>query len=326
MYSAVAAPVVALGLAALDDKSLTEAVDIAGDVGIHAFDIQLDSSLKLRRSLPLGSTDKLSHVKSALAAQGTEIVCVSNVRDVELLLGPHDFHADAICDGAPSSKIAHAQRAAVEAIDTAASLGVRFVRLYLGCPDHLLMFPWHGVMLDWNDNINRLITPVLPILRHAREQQVRICVEPHPRQAIFDLQSYIYANRLLSAEGESLGLCFDPANLSAGGLDPLTYLRALNAPPEFVHVKDVEHWRLASPPRGRGWKRYGPGVPVRFRVIGSGCLDWPRIRDCLLDMKFDGALVIELEDMLIDPLPALAEAKRHCDRLFVAQSQRDQWW
>ena len=66
-----------------------------------------------------------------------------------------------------------------------------------------------------------------------------------------------------------------------------------------VHAKDLQLWRGIGVPPGRGWSRYGPQPPIRFRALGLGQLDWPRIVSTLVDEGFDGVLYAEHEDVLL---------------------------
>ncbi|GAA0729781.1 sugar phosphate isomerase/epimerase [Dactylosporangium roseum] len=317
---------VALGLAALGDVTFTEALDLATGLGFRAFDIQLDSTLAMTRSLPADPVATAELLARELSAHDAEIVCVSNVRDAELLLGPYGQHTDAVRTGDRPAKIRHARAAARHAIDVAAALRCRHVRLYFGCPDHLLMFPWHGLPLTWRHNVERMVEAIAGLLDHAADRGVTVCVEPHPRQVVFDLPSLLDARSLLAETARSIGLCLDPANLAAGGIDPYSYVYALPEPPQFVHMKDVEFWSLPTVPPGPGWKHYGRGRPVRFRNTGSGSLEWPRLRDSLVDIGFTGVAVVEFEDLMVNRSVGLARARAATEELFAAPGTEAQWW
>lgn len=318
---------IALGSAAFGDYDLPTALSLTAAAGFTALDLQLDSTLVTTQSVDLTSDGGLAQMRRSVEDAGLTVACVSNVRDVELLLGPHGRHSDGVLRGGANQKIAHARRAALRTVDAAVALGTPYVRLFFGCPDHLLAFPWHGFDESWSENLRILVAQAAEILEYAARRDVLICVEPHPRQAIFDRPSLDEARALLATRGHNIGLCLDPANLVAGGLDALNYIISLACPPEFVHFKDVEVWSAATTPRGPGWRRYGPGRPVRFRAVGDGDLRWPRIRDALVDLDFDGTVVVEHEDLLTSRMPSLRHALAAAQRLFASDATAvAQWW
>lgn len=316
----------ALGLAAFGDHDLPDALARAAAAGFTAVDLQLDSTLPMTGSVDLTSEAGLARLRDQVAAEGLTAVCVSNVRDAELLLGPHGRHSDGVLVGSAAQKRAHAVRWSRWTVDAAVALGSPFARLYLGCPDHLLMFPWHGLAAGWSENLEVLAASAAEVFGYARERGVTVCVEPHPRQAIFTLPSFQQASRLLADDGHRLGMCLDPANLVAGGLDALEYVEAMTAPPEFVHFKDVETGPSGRSPRGPGWRQYGPGRPVRFRNAGRGELPWPSLRDRLFDLGFAGTVVIEFEDLTVPREAGIADALDAARRLFAGPTTREQWW
>lgn len=313
---------IALGSAAYGDVECTAVVAATAELGFTGLDLQIDSTQ------PFGRTLDADRLASELSAQAIDAVCVSNVRDVELLMGPHDFHSDAVLAGPPAAKIAHARQQARRTIELAARLDVAFVRFFFGCSDHLLQFPWHGLKYDWDDNVAALAERSAELFAYATASGVTICLEPHPRQTVYDLPSLLRFRALMATNGFDVGLCFDPANVLAAGHDPVAFVHHLDRPPEFVHFKDVERWASPTPPRGPGWKRYGPGPQVRFRSAGKGELPWMRLRDALFDLGFEGTVVIEYEDLLTRREVGIPEALEIARRLFDldVDATQAQWW
>ncbi|SEN20438.1 sugar phosphate isomerase/epimerase family protein [Actinacidiphila rubida] len=283
----------AVGMAVYSDLDWRSAVDRAAAEGYRALDLQLDSDSLLTQSMQRDGTAVLAR---HLAHRGLTVACVSNVRDTELLLGPHTAHTDALCPGDAPRKEAHARAWAHRVLTWAQELSAPLVRMYFGCPDHLLMFPWHGYPADWPDNVRIFASKVAGIAADAESRGLRLCVETHPRQALFRVAAIDQARARFARDGLGLGLCFDPANIEAGNLDAHGYLGALSPAPEVVHLKDVEIWRASTPPPGPGWRSYGPGAMCRFRDFGRGQLDWDRLGRGLTAAGFTGTLVAEFED------------------------------
>jgi sugar phosphate isomerase/epimerase len=137
------------------------------------------------------------------------------------------------------------------------------------------------------------------VLATARDAGVTVLLETHPKQVIYDRAS---AELLLSAAAEwtgTLALCIDPANMAALGHDPVQAVRGWRDRLAAVHAKDLQTWAGGDAPAGRGWSRYGPGPPVRFRALGLGALDWPAIVTALVDEGFAQVLYLEHEDVLL---------------------------
>jgi sugar phosphate isomerase/epimerase len=137
------------------------------------------------------------------------------------------------------------------------------------------------------------------VLLAAREAGVVVALEPHPKQVIYDRAS---AEMLFAADPQwrdALALCVDPANLAAMGHDPVEAVRGWRSSLAAVHAKDLQTWAGRAGPPGRGWSRYGPGPPVRFRALGLGTLDWPAIVSALIDEGFEKVLYVEHEDVLL---------------------------
>lgn len=287
-----------LCLAAYGGKDLHTALTAAGRHGELRLDVPTDSTLGLIDPLRCATDDEyLTEVHRALA--GVAVECVSNSRDAQLLLGPHDRHTDPVRAGTVEEKRAHARDCATGAIRLAERIGAPTVRLLPGCPDFGRWLSWWGSDVSWSDNIAVFGEQMEPIVLRAREAGVRILLEPHPKQVVYDRTS---VELLLAATvpwHDVLGLCVDPANLAAAGHDPVAAVRGWGSYLVAVHAKDLQRADGATQPSGAGWTRYGPQPPIRFRALGLGGLDWPSIVAALQDEHFDGVLYVEHEDTLL---------------------------
>jgi sugar phosphate isomerase/epimerase len=287
-----------LCLAAYGGAGLATALKHAAEWGSLSLDVPTDSTLGLvdaRRCLDdLGYLDEVADVLT-----DSTITCVSNSRDAQLLLGPHGPHTDPVLTGTVEEKRAHAVAWALGSIRLAERIGAGAVRLLVGCPDFARWLSWWGSKVSWADNVAEFFDHAEPVLRAARDAGLVVLLEPHPKQIVYDRAS---AELVLAAATEwpgMLGFCVDPANLAAMGYDGVGAVIGWGERMVAVHAKDLERCTTIGAPPGDGWSRYGPHPPIRFRALGLGELDWPRIVSALLDEGFDGVLYVEHEDVLL---------------------------
>lgn len=294
-----------LCLAAFGGTDLATAVGQAGELGPLCLDVPTDSTLGLVDPLRCASDDGyLGEVADTLA--GTRVTCVSNSRDAQLLLGPHGPHTDPVRVGDATAKRAHATACSLGAIRLAERLGAASVRLLPGCPDFGRWLSWWGSDVSWADNVAEFREHADVVVRAARAAGVRLLLEPHPKQIVYDRAS---AELVFDANPDwhdVLGLCVDPANLASTGHDPVAAVGGWGDRMVAVHAKDLQRSRTATAPSGPGWSRYGPQPPIRFRALGLGELDWPAIVAALQDEGFDGVLYVEHEDTLLPRAQSIA--------------------
>jgi sugar phosphate isomerase/epimerase len=314
-------PEIGLCLAAFADRSFLDALEALSALEISVVDLPTDSVFPMSHSRP-----EPDEVRRRLEDAGVRVACVSNSRDTQLLLGPHGPHTDGVLAGSPAAKIEHARRAARDAIEMGALLGAPCVRLMLGCPDYGRWLRWPGSEVDWSDNVAAFVDEAIPLAEEAADHGMQLCIEPHVKQVAFDTASLAACMAGVRDGDRDLGLCFDAANIAAIGYDPVGFLLTTGLVPAFVHAKDLERASSAEPP-GRGWVRYGPQPPVRFRAVPWGELDWARIVTCLAEIGFTGPVLIEHEDVLVDPELGIAGAQRYLASLRMGgEAPRPPWW
>lgn len=261
-------------------------------------DVPTDSTLGLVDPLRCAAERSyLDEIAAALA--GRPVGCVSNSRDAQLLLGPHGPHTDPVRRGDAAVKRAHALSCGLGTIRLAERVGAAAVRLLPGCPDFGRWLSWWGSDVGWADNVAEFRTHAEPLLAAARDAGLRLLLEPHPKQVVYDRASAELLFESTVDWSDVLGLCVDPANLAATGHDPAGAVRGWGPRMVAVHAKDVQRWTGSGRPAGPGWSRYGPQPPIRFRALGLGELDWPLIVATLLDEGFAGVLYVEHEDALL---------------------------
>ena len=320
---------VGLCLAAYGGLGLPAALAEAADHGPLCLDLPTDTTIGLvdaRRCSDDGEyRDEIAKAVAGLG-EGWPVTCVSNSRDAQLLLGPHGPHTDPVSPGTAQDKRAHAVRCAVGSIRLAERLGVPMVRLLVGCPDFARWLSWWGSDVSWADNIAEFFARAEPVLRIASEAGVTVLLEPHPKQIVYDRSS---AEELLCAAGrwsDVLALCIDPANLAAIGHDPVTAVTGWHARLAAVHAKDLQRWPGSGKPPGRGWSRYGPQPPIRFRALGLGTLDWPLIVSTLIDECFSGVLYAEHEDVLLPRRQSIGQTLKVLRDLLPADASGGRTW
>lgn len=261
---------------------------------IRGVDLQYDLDLIRSKSFD----DILREVTSGRMVA----TCVSNVHDVERIwLDGRDGEEAMLCG--------------METLRFASHLSISTVRFYFGCPNLAGKF-YGGSGYDlWNQEVRELALRVAPLIDLADRMGIRVLIEPHPRQSIFSLDDLAVFRSALSEHDLDVRLAFDPANLLAGGLDPLQYLVS-SGMPEVVHLKDVQIADTPTMPTGLGWRRYGSGPFVRFRSIGDGQVAWHAIARHLGRVGFRGHYILELEDATLDSIDAIRRGRRHYNELF----------
>ncbi len=96
-----------------------------------------------------------------------------------------------------------------------------------------------------------------------------------------------------------IGFCPDSAHLAAGGGDPAELIRRYPDRVRHVHLKDA---RLS---------------PLEFLPLGAGEVDVAAVLDALVEVGYDGWLVVELDSYDGDPRDAAAQSKTYLDRLLA---------
>ena len=309
-------------LAALSPMGLEGALATTAGVGVDVVDLPADRCFGLVDADRLADAEHHREVGESLRAAGVRVGCVSNSRDTQLALGPHGPHTDPVLAGSAADKRAYGQRAALGTVALAAGVGAPLARLMLGVPDLGRWLSWWGSEVSWRDNVSAWVEVAAPALDLARESGVRVVVEPHPKQVVYDPAS---ARALLAAAPE-IGLCLDVANLAAVGHDPVHAARGWGDRLAAVHAKDLQVWRQPDDPRGAGWSRYGPGPPIRFRALGCGELPWAGVVATLLDEDYRGVIYVEHEDALLPTEQGIATSVAALRALLPAGAPQGRTW
>lgn len=117
--------------------------------------------------------------------------------------------------------------------------------------------------------------------------------------------------RLLNETDESiLKICFDTGHHSYAGFDPVTFMKRHIGRISYMHFKDIDPGVKADviAKRTGFYDACGQGI---FCTLGQGDVDFPAVRQVLLDAGFEGWCTVEQDcDPLLDPDP-VGDAKEN---------------
>ena len=179
-------------------------------------------------------------------------------------------------------------RSFLTAIETAGRLGVPYIGTASGKD---AAKPFHQQV----DEIVRVYQETY--FRACEKNHVRVLWEPWPEGPNL-ATSPVGFHALLQAFGDSpyVGLQYDPSHLVRQFMDPIQTARDFVDKIYDVHLKDTEIlWPVLraggiTPVDGASWWRY--------RIPGSGSIDWREFFNVLEDVGYAGAMSIEQEDPL----------------------------
>jgi len=159
-----------------------------------------------------------------------------------------------------------------QAIDAAAGVGARMVRLTAG-QAHPGLYREQGLA--------RAVQGLLEALPYAEARGVRAVFENHARPGVWRNFDFCYPTDLFlevvrQTEGSALSVNFDTANTLAYGDDPLPVLRAVRARLACIHAADT---------RARG--SFAP------TVIGQGAVPFRQLFAFLRESGYQGPVSIE---------------------------------
>ena len=208
-----------------------------------------------------------------------------------------------------------AQQVLSDTLQAASELGIDTVVTMSGCPGDLGggTYP-NWVTCTWQREYVELVErqwaeEIEPYWRQvsdrARVLGVRIAIEMHPGQAVYNTRSL---QRLREIGGaDVIGANLDPSHLFFQGMEPVVVIRALGQGAVFhMHAKDTRidpqemglNGGLDTRPMARAGVRSWEYVTLGF---GHGELFWRNFVSTLRVMGYDGSLSIEHEDRLMSP-------------------------
>ena len=217
------------------------------------------------------------------------------------LLDPRRKHRPTLLEDAAADRARRADFLR-RSIDLARELGADIVSMWSGASPS-------GVRADLPDSDedddprererlwDRLCAELPPLLRHARERDVRLAFEPEPGMFVERPDGYDELVRRLGAEGESLGLCLDVGHLLVTGDVPVgDVIRRCAARLVHVHLDDIA------------------GGLHEHRMFGEGDLDLAEVLEALVEVDYRGLAAVELSRDAHRGAQAAEEAMGHLRR------------
>jgi sugar phosphate isomerase/epimerase len=293
----------------LQDLSFEDTLDWIADHGIEAVEIgtgNFSTAAHIDLDRLLNKASARESFKAEIENRGlvlSALNCNGN------LLDPHPQR------GPASQEVFH------KTVQVASLLGVQTVVTMSGCPGDLEggSYP-NWVTCNWQPEFVELherqwkevIEPFWEKAgAFATEHGVRIAVELHPGQAVYNTRTLL---RLCEVAGPSVGANLDPSHLFYQGMDPLVVARALGKDRLFhVHAKDVrlDPQQMAL----NGGLDPNPMSMIQqrtwaYRTLGYGHDEkwWRDFVSILRLSGYDGALCIEAEDRLMGSREGIIKA------------------
>ncbi len=221
----------------------------------------------------------------------------------------------------PNSAIAQAAHDDfVATCQIANRLGVKSIALLAGTPGGAphdtspnwifhAAFPMFKKAYKWQWE-ERVIPYWQKAAKIADQYQVKIAVEPHPGDVVYNTQTFL---RLRKEVGPTIGLNLDPSHLWWQGIDPIVFIETVGDAICACHVKDVHmDARLIARDgvvssanyddwEARSWS---------YRTVGYGHseLFWREFLVALRRIGYDGHLSIECEEPYLTVDESLAKS------------------
>ncbi len=268
-----------------------------------------------------GRRDLLERYDLQLHAISTHLVgqAVLDVIDArhKAILPPHVWG-----DGKPAGVNARAAEELKNTARAAQKLGVGIVNGFTGSSIWPLLYSFPPVAPETIEAGYKLFAERFnPILDVFADCGVRFALEVHPTEIAFDL--YTAERTLAAIDGrDEFGFNFDPSHLLWQGVDPVEFIRAFPERIYHVHIKDAivtlngrsgilsSHLNFGDP--RRGWD---------FRSPGRGGVNFEEIIRALNQIRYDGPLSVEWEDVGMDREAGAREAAEFVRRLDFPPSQ-----
>jgi sugar phosphate isomerase/epimerase len=220
----------------------------------------------------------------------------------------------------------------------AKELGVSTVVNFSGCPGESenskypvwITCPWpndFGEVVNWQWE-QKLIPYWKEMGVFARENGVKIAVEPHPGFNVYNSET---ALKLCEIGGDHIGVNFDPSHLFWQLMDPVQCILELKEKIYHFHAKDTGiHKKNVSINGVLDTKSYRD-VNNRswvFRTVGygHGTETWKEIISALQMVGYDHAISIEHEDGLMSIQEGFSKAVDFLKEVLIAENSGEMYW
>ncbi|MDB6068556.1 MAG: Xylose isomerase domain protein barrel [Pedosphaera sp.] len=217
------------------------------------------------------------------------------------------------------------KRAAEEMMKTAQAaknLGVSIVNGFTGSRIWSLLYSFPPVSdAQIEDGFADFAMRWNPIMDEFKKCKVKFALEVHPTEIAFDTVS---AERTLEAIGHrpEFGFNYDPSHLGYQGVDYVGFIQKFGNRIYHVHMKDV-YWSEKPTEAGvfGGHTKFGdPRRFWEFRSLGRGSINFERIIRALNNVKYQGPLSVEWEDIGMNREHGATEAAAFVKRMDFAPS------
>ena len=151
---------------------------------------------------------------------------------------------------------------------------------------------------EWEAYRDRIVT-----VAKIGAEEYGLIPELHPHAGGFmDFEPEV--ERILQeVDGDTLKLCLDTGHCTYAGFDPVAFMKRHMERITYVHFKDTDAKVKADVIANRTgfYDACGQGI---FCNLGDGEVDFPAVRQLLLDSGFEGWCTVEQDcDPLLDPDP-----------------------
>jgi sugar phosphate isomerase/epimerase len=179
-------------------------------------------------------------------------------------------------------------------IDSASALKIPIVSTHVGCNNQM----------DYQGNLKLFKEEYIPIIKYARDQNVKIAIENCPGlgQFCFTHGNLMFTPRIMSElihmAPDNFGMNFDPSHLYWQMVDMAIVVEELEGRIFHTHAKDTEILT-----ENRKFDGIFGNSNYRFKIPGKGQIDWESYINALKDTGYTGILSIELEDADYEKTP-----------------------
>ena len=271
--------------AAFEDSELTDIASWASQSGFSALEIACWPSSGGESRRYAGASHV--NVDGFTAEDGRHLIDDLGQKGIEIsALGyyPNPLHADA-------SHRAHVVEHLKKIISAAGAMKLEIVNTFVGGDRNLTV----------DENWDRAVEILSPVVAHAQDRGVTLCFENCPMLFSRDewpgghniAYSPTIWRRIFDQWGDAVGMNYDPSHLVWQMIDQGRFLREFGPSIKHVHAKDLtidrdglyENGILSA---GIGWQ-----IP---RLCGLGDVDWNELFKELRNAAYDGPIIIEHED------------------------------
>jgi sugar phosphate isomerase/epimerase len=243
-----------------NDRPVEEVLGFAKDAGFDAIELDVGGHIK--------SPDNVAPV-------------VAKAREHGLFVSSITFFGNQLEPDAGKRK-----ELRVRTADFAKAIGAAKVPIFV-------IFPGRDSTVSDDDNYKSFADHAKALMAMTLDSGLEFAIEnwPGPKNDFIAVTPDGWQQLFTLIPDKRFGLEFDPSHLIRLGIDPFAALDGVKDRIKILHAKDtsVDAERLQSVGyHGAGWWRY--------RLPGSGLLDWPKFLKQAKSYGFDGTISIEHED------------------------------